>query len=73
MSPLVRRTWPILAVVAGGLLIYFECRDGVTGEGAFWLLVGGLIVVLALADLITKGKPPAPSAETRPEDRLPLE
>jgi hypothetical protein len=59
MSPL-RRFWPVLAVIAGGLLVYFEYRQyrGVTADNIFWLCVGALIVVLGLIDLFQK--PPAP-------------
>lgn len=72
MSPLVRKTWPVLALIAGALLIYFECRRGVSGEGVFWLIVGGLIVVLAAAEFIPKKTADTPETQ-RPDDRLPLE
>lgn len=49
----LRRFWPVLAVVTGGALLFFEIRrsKGVTGENAFWLLVGGLVLVLGVVDL----------------------
>jgi hypothetical protein len=72
VSPVVRRTWPFLAVVAGALLIYFECRHGVTADGVFWLVVGGLIIVLGVADLAGWGKG-AEQGRQRGDDQLPLE
>jgi hypothetical protein len=55
MSPL-RRFWPILALLAGAALIAFELRrsHGLTLENAFWLLIGGLVVVLATVDLVQR-------------------
>jgi hypothetical protein len=56
MSPVVRRGWPVLAVAAGLLLIFFEYRleGGITGDNAFWLFVGALVVVLGVIDLMQK-------------------
>jgi hypothetical protein len=56
MHPILRKTWPILALLAGLLLIYFEYRDahGITADNALWLFIGALIVVLAAIDLIQK-------------------
>jgi hypothetical protein len=49
----LRRLWPLLAILTGGALLFFEIRKskGVTGENAFWLLVGGLVLVLGAVDL----------------------
>jgi uncharacterized membrane protein HdeD (DUF308 family) len=49
----LRRFWPVLAVVTGGALLFFEIRRsrGITGENAFWLLIGGLVLVLGMVDL----------------------
>jgi hypothetical protein len=54
--PFIRRTWPILAVLSGLLLIFFEYRDarGITADNAFWLFVGALIVILGVIDLLQK-------------------
>jgi len=56
MHPILRKTWPLLALLAGLLLIFFEYRDaqGITADNALWLFIGGLIVVLATIDLIQK-------------------
>jgi len=56
MHPILRKTWPLLALLAGLLLIFFEYRDaqGITADNALWLFIGGLIVVLAAIDLIQK-------------------
>lgn len=56
MKPIVRKFWPVLAVLAGLLLIFFEYRQahGVTADNAFWLFVAALIVVLGVIDLIQK-------------------
>jgi membrane-bound metal-dependent hydrolase YbcI (DUF457 family) len=56
MHPLIRRTWPILALLAGLLLIYFELRTahGITADNAFWLFIAVFIVILAAIDLIQK-------------------
>jgi hypothetical protein len=58
MTPLVRKSWPALAVLAGLVLIFFEYRqgNGVTAENAVWLLVAVLIVVLGVIDLM-QGRP----------------
>jgi hypothetical protein len=68
--PTVRRFWPVLAVVAGVALIFFEYRraHGVTADNAFWLFVGALIVVLGLVDLFQK----RPGAEPPEGPRPPL-
>lgn len=49
----LRRFWPLLAIAAAAALLYFELRRsrGVTAENAFWLLVGGLVLILAGVDL----------------------
>ena len=56
MSPFVRRTWPMLAVLSGLLLIFFEYRlaGEINWDNAFWLFVGTLIVVLGIVDLTQK-------------------
>lgn len=56
MNPLIRKFWPLLAIAAGLLLIYFEYRHsgGVTGDNAFWLFVAALIVILGFIDLLQK-------------------
>lgn len=56
MQPPLRKFWSALALLAGAALIFFELRSarGVTGDNVFWLLVGGLIVVLGLIDLVQK-------------------
>lgn len=56
MHPLIRKTWPVLALFAGLLLIYFEVRTahGITADNAFWLFIAALIVILASIDLIQK-------------------
>ena len=56
MHPLLRKTWPLLALLSGLLLIYFEYRDsqGITADNALWLFIGALIVVLSTIDLIQK-------------------
>jgi hypothetical protein len=56
MTPFLRRTWPVLAVLSGLVLIYFEYRAGmgITADNAFWLFVGALIVVLGIVDLLQK-------------------
>lgn len=56
MHPILRKTWPLLALVAGLLLIFFEYRDaqGINADNALWLFVGTLIVVLGTIDLIQK-------------------
>ncbi|HEY7120063.1 MAG TPA: hypothetical protein VH475_25980 [Tepidisphaeraceae bacterium] len=59
MSPL-RRYWPILACLAGLLLILFELRQAhgrVTADNAFWLFLAALIITLALIDLFQKPPP----------------
>jgi hypothetical protein len=55
MTPL-RRFWPVLALLAGVALAYFEIRraGGVTADNAFWLLVAALIVVMSVIDLVQK-------------------
>jgi hypothetical protein len=60
MPPLLRRSWPALAVSAGAMLIYFEHRQqgGVTGDNVVWLGIGALIVVLGLISLFQKPIPP---------------
>jgi hypothetical protein len=59
----VRRLWPVLALLAGVALAYFEIRraGGVTADNGFWLLVAGLIVVLSLIDLFQKRPDPSDS------------
>lgn len=65
MSPL-RRYWPILALLAGVALAYFEIHraGGVTADNVFWILIAGLIVVMSVVDLAQKrpgpGDPPLP-------------
>jgi hypothetical protein len=65
----LRRFWPVLALLAGVALVYFELRraGGVTVENVFWLLVAGLIVVLSLIDLFQK-RPEPPRDGSRPTD-----
>ena len=55
----LRRFWPVLAVIAGAALIFFELKRsrGITGENAIWLFVGGLVVVLGLIDLLQPRRP----------------
>ena len=55
----IRRFWPVLAVIAGAALIFFELRRsrGVTGDNAIWLLVGGLVFVLGAVDFFSRGGP----------------
>jgi hypothetical protein len=52
----LRRYWPVLALLAGVALAYFEIHraGGVTAENGFWLLIAGLIVVMSLIDLFQK-------------------
>jgi hypothetical protein len=65
MTPL-RRYWPVLALLAGVALAYFEIHraGGVTADNVFWLLIAGLIVLMSLIDLVQKpsdpGDPPLP-------------
>ena len=49
----LRRFWPLLTIAAAAALLYFELRRarGVTAENAFWLLIGGLVLILAGVDL----------------------
>jgi hypothetical protein len=78
VHPVIRKTWPVLALVAGAALVYFELsRDGgVTVENWFWLLVGGLAVILGLIDLIQritgKSPEPPPDADAGTEINKPL-
>jgi hypothetical protein len=60
MRPIVRKFWPVLAVAAGGLLVYFEVRPagGINGDNEFWVFVGGLIVILGVIDLVQPKRPP---------------
>jgi hypothetical protein len=57
MGSLLKRFWSALAVLAGLALIFFEYRrsGGVTGENAFWLLVGAMVVVLGVLNLFQVG------------------
>jgi hypothetical protein len=68
VHPVIRKTWPILALIAGALLLYFELRRdaGDTAENWFWLLVGALAVILGLIDLIQRitGRSAAPEAQS---------
>ena len=53
----LRRFWPVLAVVTGGALLFFEIRRsrGITGENAFWLLVGvGMVFVEPAYNLLIR-------------------
>jgi hypothetical protein len=52
----LRRYWPIIALLAGVALGYFEIHraGGVTADNVFWLLIAGLIVVISLIDLFQK-------------------
>jgi hypothetical protein len=56
----LRRFWPLLALLAGVALAYFEIHraGGVTADNVFWLLIAGLIVVMSLIDLIQKRPEP---------------
>lgn len=62
----LRRFWPILALLAGVALAYFELRraGGVTAENGFWLLIAALIVIMSLIDLFQKR--PGPDDDTPP-------
>jgi len=62
----LRRFWPVLALLAGVALAYFELRraGGVTAENGFWLLIAALIVVMSLIDLFQK----RPNSNDRPDD-----
>jgi hypothetical protein len=55
-----RKPWSALALLAGAALLFFELRSahGVTADNIFWLLVGGLILILATIDLIQKRPDP---------------
>ena len=56
-----RRSFSLIALVAGVGLIYFELTRR-TGSGAFefnfWLVVGALLIFLALLDLFAANTPP---------------
>jgi hypothetical protein len=60
----LRRFWPILALLAGAALLFFELRRdrAVTAENAFWLLIGGLVLILGAVDLWQSlhGRRPSP-------------
>jgi hypothetical protein len=56
-----RRSFSLIALVAGVGLIYFELtRRGGSGtfEFNFWLVVGALLIFLALLDLLGTNTPP---------------
>jgi hypothetical protein len=57
MAALLKRFWSVLAVLAGLALIFFEYRrsGGITGENAFWLFVGAMVVVLGTLNLFQVG------------------
>ena len=67
---IVRRFWPVLALLAGVALAYFEVHKagGVTPDNGFWLLIAGLIVVMSLVDLFQKRPGPdgGPDDDTAP-------
>jgi hypothetical protein len=56
ITHMLRRWWPVLALVAGGLLLFFEIKKGDWAESWFWVAVAGLIIVLALMELVTRRK-----------------
>ncbi len=58
----LRRFWPVIALLAGVVLAFFEIRrvGGVTADNIFWVCVAGLIVLLALIDLFQKRPPGTP-------------
>ena len=70
----LRRYWPVLALLAGVALAYFELhRAGeVTAENGFWLLIAALIVVMSLIDLFQKPPPSnnGPGDDTAPPTSL---
>jgi hypothetical protein len=63
----LRRLWPVLALLAGVLLAYFEIHraGGVTADNVFWVLIAGLIVVMSLIDLFQK-RPGPPGGDEEP-------
>ena len=63
----LRRFWPVIALLAGVVLAFFEIRrvGGVTADNVFWVVVAGLIVLLALIDLFQK-RPPGSHPDAGP-------
>lgn len=55
-----KKTWPMLAVLAGAALIFFEWRaeGGITADNWFWLLVGTLVVILGGLAALEKPRDP---------------
>ncbi|MCC7351962.1 MAG: hypothetical protein IT446_15490 [Phycisphaerales bacterium] len=53
MKPKLRKAVAAGAVLAGGAVIYFEwgLAEG-AGEKGFWMLIGGLAVILGMIELI---------------------
>lgn len=74
MHPVFRRNWPYLALLAGGTLVLFELRRGISGDNWFWLLIGALVVVMAAIDLLQRrsGTPrdPHDPGDPGPKDLL---
>ena len=68
---ILRRFWPLVALLAGVALAFLELRKGrgVNADNAFWLLVAGLIVVMAVLSLFQK--PPAPPGGDRDDPSPP--
>ena len=62
---ILRRFWPLVALLAGLALAFLELRKGrgVNADNAFWVIVAGLIVVMAVLSLFQK--PPAPPPTNR--------
>ena len=53
-----RKVVAVLALVAGGVLIYFELyRPSTKGEACFWVVIGAVVLVLSLMELLTKTPP----------------
>jgi len=53
---LLKRYWAVLALLAGAALMVFEYRraGGVNTDNIFWLFIGGMVMLLAGADLIQR-------------------
>jgi hypothetical protein len=54
-----RKIWSALALLAGAALLAFELRraHGVNADNVFWVLIGGLLVVLSVIDLVQRRPP----------------
>lgn len=58
MKAIWKRIWPVLAVAAGVVLVWFEVRrsGGVNMDNWFWVLIGGVIILLGALNLLGVGK-----------------